>query len=148
MAVKKIITSGSPVLRIPSYRVPKVNDKVRALLRDMADTMYAQDGCGLAACQVGVPLRLVVVDTGKGLIQLVNPEIVVSKGAQIIKEGCLSVPGEQGLVKRPWRVAVKAQNQWGEERYLWAQGRLAQCLCHEIDHLDGVLFTDKLIKPL
>ena len=74
MAVKKIITSGSPVLRIPSYRVPKANDKVRALLRDMADTMYAQDGCGLAACQVGVPLRLVVVDTGKGLIQLVNPE--------------------------------------------------------------------------
>ncbi len=144
MALRQIILYDDPILRKKSRKVEMVNHKIQLLLDDMAETMYhSKIGGGLAACQVGVLKRLVVMDMGTGLIKLVNPEIIASSGKQEVIEGCLSFPNLWGKLIRPQKVTVKALNENGEEIILNGEGDLAKCFCHEIDHLDGVLFIDK-----
>lgn len=147
MALRNIRTLDDEVLRKKCRPVDEVNDKVRELLKDMADTMYnTGNGAGLAAPQVGILKRIVVIDMGDGLINLVNPEIVEQKGSQEVIEGCLSIPGKWGKVIRPTEVKVKALNEKGEEVIITGKKDMAKCLCHEIDHLDGILFTDKVTE--
>ena len=130
-----------------SRPVVTVDDRVRALLGDMAQTMYhTHNGGGLAACQIGVLRRLVVADMGDGLLKSVNPQIIESEGEQLVAEGCLSYPGVWGKMLRPEIVLVEALNGSGEGVAIQASGELAKCLCHEIDHLDGILFKDKVIE--
>lgn len=149
MAIRRILVLGEDdALRKRARRVDKFDKRLRTLLDDMADTMYKADGVGLAAPQVGVLKRAVVIDVGEGLIELVNPEIVASEGAVVGAEGCLSVPGRRGTVERPERVTVRAQNRDGREVQLEATELLAVALCHEIDHLDGVLYVDKMIEDV
>ena len=146
MALRQIVQIGEPVLRKKSKVVTEVNDKIRQLLDDMADTMYDADGVGLAAPQVGILKRMVVIDIGEGLIELINPEIIETEGEYLDTEGCLSVPGESGEVLRPYRVKVKAQNRDGEWFEIEGEELLARAFCHEIDHLDGILYVDKVVK--
>ena len=149
MAIRRIMVLGEDdVLRKHARRVDKFDKRLRTLLDDMADTMYKADGVGLAAPQVGVLRRAVVIDVGDGLIELVNPQIVASEGAVVGAEGCLSVPGRRGTVERPERVTVTAQNRDGRAMQLEAEGLLAVAMCHEIDHLDGVLYVDKMIEDV
>ena len=148
MAIRKILKIGDETLRKHARPVAEVDRRTRQLLDDMAETMYAADGAGLAAPQVGILRRVVVIDVGEGLIELVNPEIVASEGEQHQAEGCLSVPGKQGVVARPAKVTVRALNRRGKPVEIVGEGFLATALCHEIDHLDGVLYVDKLIKEL
>jgi len=148
MAIRKIRKDGDEVLRKKSKKVEVINDKIISLLKDMAETMYESDGVGLAAPQVGILKRVVVIDVNddRGLIELINPEIIFSEGEQNESEGCLSVPGVYGQVKRPARVIVEALNSKGEKITVEGSKLLAVALCHEIDHLDGMLFTDKVIN--
>lgn len=147
MALREIRTFEDEILRKKSKAVAKVDDKIRQLLEDMAETMYhAPNGGGLAACQVGILRRLVVADMGEGLLKLVNPEIMEQEGEQTVIEGCLSYPGIWGKLIRPDRVVVRALNEKGEQITIEAEGDLAKCLCHEIDHLEGIIFTDKVIE--
>lgn len=144
MALREIRTFDDPVLRKKSRSVQKVDDKIRELLKDMADTMYhTPNGGGLAACQVGILKRLVVIDLGDGLLQLVNPEITEAQGEQTVTEGCLSFPNVWARLRRPARVTVKALNEQGQPVIIRGEGLMAKCLCHELDHLDGIVFTDK-----
>jgi peptide deformylase len=133
------------ILRKKARSVDNVNSRIRSLLEDMAETMYHADGAGLAAPQVGILRRLVVLDIGAGLIKLINPVIVEADGEQQEQEGCLSIPGIYGEVKRPEKVTVKAFDENGKPFDLRGTGLLARALCHEIDHLDGILFIDKAI---
>ncbi len=143
MALRKIRLSDDNILRKKSKVVEKVDDKIRLILNDMADTMYnTENGGGLAAPQVGILKRLVVIDMGKGLIKLVNPKIIYKEGEQKVVEGCLSIPDTWGKLKRPSKVIVQALDENGEEVTFTGTGDLAKCFCHEIDHLDGILFTD------
>ena len=146
MALRQIVEIGEPVLRKKSKVVTEVNDKIRQLLDDMADTMYDADGVGLAAPQVGILKRMVVIDIGEGLIELINPEIIETEGEYLDTEGCLSVPGESGEVLRPYRVKVKAQDRNGQWFEIEGEELLARAFCHEIDHLDGILYVDKVVK--
>lgn len=148
MALRKIRKEGDEVLRKKSKEVDVINDRILDLLNDMAETMYENDGVGLAAPQVGVLKRVIVVDTegGKGLCKLINPRIVCEEGEQSKAEGCLSVPGVYGEVKRPQKVVVEALTEKGEKTRVTGEGLLAVALCHEIDHLDGILFKDKVVK--
>lgn len=146
MAIRKVLTSEDPILRKTSRPVERFNDKLWQLLDDMKETMYQAQGVGLAAVQVGFLRRVVVVDVGDGFIELINPEIIESSGEEISEEGCLSLPGESGLVSRPEYVKVKAQNRNGAWRIIEGTGLKARCFCHEIDHLDGILYADKVIK--
>ncbi|HEX2946553.1 MAG TPA: peptide deformylase [Clostridia bacterium] len=148
MAIRNIRKDGDEILRKKCREVDAVTDKIRVLLKDMADTLYKADGVGLAAPQVGVLKRVVVIDAGDGLIELVNPVIVSQSGEQLVPEGCLSIPGVWGEVKRPASVAVEALNGNGEKFRIEGEGLLAQALSHEIDHLDGILFKDKVIRFL
>ena len=152
MAIRPIVRYGDPVLHAAAQPVAVVDDAVRALLRDMVETMYAAPGVGLAAPQVGVPLRVIVIDTSVGaepgqLIQLVNPELLEREGEQRHEEGCLSVPGFGGAPARPARVVVRGLDPDGRERVLSGTELLARAFCHEIDHIDGLLFVDRL-SPL
>jgi len=143
MALRKIRLSNDDILRKKSKVVEKVDDRIRLILNDMADTMYnTENGGGLAAPQVGILKRLVVIDMGQGLIKLVNPRIVYQEGEQKVVEGCLSIPNTWGKLKRPSKVIVQALDENGEEVTFTGTGDLAKCFCHEIDHLDGILFTD------
>lgn len=143
MAIRQIRTFEDEILRKKSREVEVVDERVKQLLNDMADTMYnAENGGGLAAPQVGILKRLVVIDMGQGLIKLVNPKIVKREGEQEVIEGCLSLPSVWGKLKRPEKVTVQALNENGEKIEITATGELAKCFCHEIDHLDGILFTD------
>lgn len=142
MATRKIVTIGDEKLRKHCKPVDKFNLRLRILLKDMAETMYKNDGAGLAAPQVGILKRVCVVDVGEQLYELVNPEIIERDGEQIGPEGCLSLPGRAGVVQRPMKVVVKAQNAKGEPITVEAEGFLARALCHEIDHLNGVLYID------
>lgn len=145
MAIRKIRTFNDEILRKKSRPVEVVDDKIRELLNDMAETMYdTKIGGGLAACQVGILKRLVVIDLGEGLIKLVNPEIIRQSGAQQVIEGCLSFPGVWGKVTRPAHVTVRALNEEGKKVIIRGKGMMAKCLCHEIDHLDGLVFIDKV----
>jgi peptide deformylase len=152
MAIRPIVRYGEAVLHAPAAPVERVDEGVRALLRDMVETMYAAPGIGLAAPQVGVPLRVIVVDLSVGadpaqLIQLVNPELVETEGEQRQEEGCLSVPGYGGSPVRPARVRVRGIDQDGRERIHTGTELLARAFCHEIDHVEGLLFVDRL-SPL
>ncbi len=149
MAKRKIVMLGEDeVLRKHSRRVDKFDKRLRMLLDDMAETMYDADGVGLAAPQVGVLKRCVVIDVGDGVIELVNPEIISMEGSVIGAEGCLSIPGRRCTVERPEKVTVIAQNRNGESIRLEAEGLLAVAVCHEVDHLDGILYIDKMIEDV
>lgn len=144
MAIRNIRTDKDSILRKTSRPVEKFDERLNQLLDDMADTMYAADGVGLAAVQVGVLRRVVIVDVGDGLIELINPEVTEISGEQCSIEGCLSVPNRQGYTVRPMVAKVKAQNREGKWCVYKGEGLKAKCFCHEIDHLDGVIYTDKL----
>lgn len=146
MAIRNIRKYGDELLRKKSRKIEKIDDRILTLLEDMVETMYNAEGVGLAAPQVGILKRAVVIDVGEGLIKLINPEIIETEGNQKDIEGCLSVPGEQGEVERPYKVKVKALNEKGEEIVLEGEDLLARAFCHEIDHLDGILFVDKVIN--
>lgn len=147
MALREIRTFEDDFLRKKSKEVDRVDDHIRELLKDMAETMYhTPNGGGLAACQIGILRRMVVADMGEGLLKLVNPEIIEAEGEQIVTEGCLSYPGIWGKVKRPFRITVKALDENGQQVIIKAAGEMAKCLCHEIDHLEGIIFTDKVIE--
>lgn len=148
MAIRNVVKEGDNVLRKKARPVTEFNERLHILLDDMAETMYATNGVGLAANQVGVLRRIVVIDVGEGLIELINPEIIERKGSQQEVEGCLSCPGEYGITKRPMYVKVKAQDRDGVERIYEGEGLLARCFCHEIDHLEGILYKDVVIRML
>ncbi|MBP7072452.1 MAG: peptide deformylase [Clostridia bacterium] len=145
MAVRTIRKDGDEILRKVSRKVEVIDDRILTLLDDMKDTMKKAEGVGLAAPQVGVLRRVVVIDIGEGLIELINPVIVYESGEQFEMEGCLSIPGIKGKVKRPEKVIVRAQNRKGETFEMTGTELLAIAFCHEIDHLNGILFTDKAI---
>jgi peptide deformylase len=142
MATRNIVTIGDEKLRKHSKPVTKFNLRLKILLKDLAETMYENDGAGLAAPQVGILKRVCVVDADGHLHELVNPEIVSREGEQTGPEGCLSVPGRAGAVTRAMKVVVKAQDANGDPIEVTGEGFLARALCHEIDHLDGVLYVD------
>ena len=149
MATRKILEFGrDDMLRKHSRVVDKFDKRLWTLLDDMAQTMYDADGVGLAAPQVGILKRAVVIDVGDGLIELVNPEILRTEGAVVGAEGCLSIPGRRCTVDRPEKVTVIAQNRDGESIRLEAEGLLAVAICHEVDHLDGILYIDKMIEDV
>lgn len=148
MAVRDILRFGDETLRSPSAEVEKFDAELWALLDDMYETMCAADGVGLAAPQIGVLKRVVVIDTGDehGRIELVNPVILSMRGKQFEPEGCLSYPGKLGVVKRPARVKVRAFNRYGKIVVYRGAELLARAFCHEIDHLNGILYKDKVIE--
>ena len=143
MAVLDIMKAGHPVLKQVAEPVEFVNKKMRTLIEDMAETMYKTDGVGLAAPQIGVSQRIIVLDDGNGLLELINPEITHKEGSQIGLEGCLSVPGYYGDVERFDKITVKAIDKHNKKVTIKAEGFLARILQHEIDHLDGHLFIEK-----
>lgn len=144
MSKKRIFTIGARELRGQSRPITRFDSRLALILRDMADTMYEANGVGLAAPQVGILRRLVVIDVGEGLIELVNPEIIASEGECGMIEGCLSVPGRRGYVIRSEKVTLRAQDKTGRFFELPADGLLARAVQHELDHLDGVLYVDKM----
>lgn len=148
MAILKIVTKEDPILRKTSRPVEEITPRILRLLDDMADTLHKADGAGLAAVQVGVLRRVVLVETEKGeLIELINPEIVSeSEERQRELEGCLSIPDEWGITDRPKTVTVRAQNRKGEWFEATGSDLKARCFCHELDHLDGILYTDNAIE--
>lgn len=147
MAIREIRKKGDEILRKKSKPVNEINDRINELIDDMLDTMYNADGVGLAAPQVGILKRICVIDVGDGPIVLINPEKIEESAEQIqAAEGCLSIPGIYGEVKRPARVVVKALNRKGEPFTVEGTDMLARALCHEMDHLDGILFEDKVIR--
>ncbi len=148
MAIRRILREGDETLRKISRPVTEIDKRVKQLLDDMADTMYAADGAGLAAPQVGVLRRLVVIDVGEGLLQLINPVIVKTEGNAVNAEGCLSIPGRRCTVERPTKVIVHALDRKGQKIEVEGTGFLAMALCHEIDHLDGILYIDKMIEDV
>ncbi|HZJ57753.1 MAG TPA: peptide deformylase [Clostridia bacterium] len=132
------------VLRKKARPVEKIDKRILLLLDDMAETMYNAEGVGLAAPQVGILRRVAVIDIGDGIIELINPEIVERQGEQADMEGCLSIPGLTGIVKRPDKVKIVGLNRDGEKIELEGEALLARALCHEIDHLDGILYIDRI----
>lgn len=149
MALRQIVLFDAEILRKKSKEVEVVDEKIRQILDDMAETMYnAGNGAGLAAPQVGILKKLVVIDMGDGLIKLINPKIIRQEGKQKVIEGCLSFPNIFGRLTRPAKVTVQALNENGEEIILKGTGDLAKCICHEIDHLEGILFTDLVTEYL
>lgn len=146
MAILNIVKYGDATLRRVSRPVTEITPRILTLLDDMKETMRAADGCGLAAVQVGVLRRVVVIEVEEGTVyELINPRIIAFTGEQQEEEGCLSLPGRQGRTRRPFAVTVRALNRHGEEIEVTGKGLLARALCHEIDHLDGKLFIDKLV---
>lgn len=151
MGIRKIVTLGDETLRKHCKPQEKFDKRLATLLKDMADTMYKADGVGLAAPQVGILRRAAVVDVTEdhsGLLELVNPEIIERDGEQTGREGCLSVPGRQGVVTRPMKVKVRFQNRSGEMFEMEAEGFEARAICHELDHLDGRLYIDVMDREL
>lgn len=146
MAQREILTipQWESFLRQKARPVEVFDERLHQLLDDMAETLYKRDGVGLAAPQVGVRRRVVVIDAGDGLMELINPEITYEEGQQIGEEGCLSIPGVQKRVDRPMTVAVKAKDRNGKDVEFSGQGLKARAFCHEIDHLNGVLFIDRI----
>lgn len=143
MAVFKVVEIGDPILKQKAKPIGDISDRVLMLLDNLRDTLYAANGVGLAAPQIGIPKRAIVVDAGTGLYELVNPVILESEGEESSVEGCLSVPGLNGMVKRKARVVVQGINREGQEITVKGEGLLARALQHEIDHLEGVLFLDR-----
>ena len=146
MAIRNIRKEEDPILRKKSREINIIDDKIKVLAKDMLDTMYKAEGVGLAAPQVGILKRIIVVDIGEGPIILLNPEIIFQEGRQEEVEGCLSIPNKAGVVIRPEAVKVKGMNLEGQSVEIEGSGYLARAFSHEIDHLEGVLFTDKVIR--
>jgi peptide deformylase len=147
MAILNVVQKGDEVLKKRCKEVKEINGRILELLDDMKETMYNNgSGVGLAASQVGILKRVVVIDVGDGLLELINPVIVEQEGEQIEVEGCLSIPGVYGTVKRPARVVVEYTNRKGERVRKEGTELLAICFCHELDHLDGILFDEKVIE--
>ncbi len=145
MAILNIVRrkDNEEFLRKRSREVTEITPRILTLLDDMVETMRSANGCGLAAVQVGVLRRVVVIETEEGLFELINPKIIAMSGEQEGQEGCLSLPGEWGTVKRPMHVTVRALNRQGEEFEVTGHELLARAFCHELDHLDGKLYIDK-----
>ena len=148
MAIRNIVKDGDPILKKKCRPVEKFDQKLAVLLDDMAETMHMANGVGLAAPQVGMLRRVVVIDVGEGVIELVNPKIVAYSGKQEGLEGCLSFPGEWGLATRPNYVKVRAQDRNGDEFEIDGEELLARAFCHEIDHLNGGVFKDVVDRML
>ena len=148
MAILNIVKEGDPTLRKVCRPVTEITPRILTLLNDMRETLIEANGAGLAAPQVGILRRIALVDLGEEIVELINPEIVETEGEQEEVEGCLSVPDVWGVTRRPARVKVKALNCEGEEFTVEGEGLNARCLCHEIDHLDGHLFTDNVLHIL
>ena len=151
MATRKIVKVGDDTLRKVCRKQEKFDLRLAVLLKDMADTMYKAEGVGLAGPQVGILRRVAVIDVTEdhsGLLELVNPEIVAYEGSQTGREGCLSVPGRQGVVTRPMKVRVRYQNRKGQWTEKEAEGFEARAVCHELDHLDGKLYIDMMDREL
>lgn len=145
MAIRNIRISTDEVLRKKCKPVKEITPNLLILLDDMADTMYEANGVGLAAPQVGILKRAVVIDVGEGLVELINPVILETSGSQIDDEGCLSVPGKYAPVERPYYAKVEAMDREGNKFIIEGEELMARALCHEIDHLDGILYIDKAL---
>lgn len=143
LALRKIVYEDDPTIRKKSKVVTVFDERLATLLDDMAETMYKNNGAGLAAIQVGVLKRAIVIDAGEGLVEAVNPVIIKQSGKQTDAEGCLSCPGQSGMVTRPMKVTVKAQDRNGKEFEMDAKGLFARAFCHETDHLEGIIFKDR-----
>lgn len=148
MAIRNIVKEGDEVLAKKARVVTEFNDRLHTLLDDMADTMYQSGGVGLAGNQVGTLRRVVVIDIGEGLIELVNPEIIETDGEQESVEGCLSCPGEYGITRRPYYVKVKAQDRFGQWFEIEGEELLAKAFCHEIDHLEGIIYKQVALRMI
>lgn len=148
MAIRKILTLGDEALTKKCRKVETIDQRILNILDDLRDTLYDSGGAGLAAPQVGILRRLVVIDIGDGLIELINPEILSEEGSQTGAEGCLSYPGKWGVVTRPNKVRVRAQNRKGAWVEYTGEGLLARAFCHELDHLDGHMFIEKVSEWL
>lgn len=146
MAIRNIVKEGDEILEKRCRPVEKFDGRLAVVIEDMFETMYNANGVGLAAPQVGLLRRIVVIDDGSGPIELVNPEIIEKSGTQEDVEGCLSVPGVYGVTRRPQKVRVRAKDRKGIEHEYEGEGLLARAFCHEIDHLDGVLFKRHVIR--
>ena len=148
MGLRKILTADEPALHKVCRPVEKFDWRLHKLLDDMKETLADAEGVGLAAPQVGILRRVVIVDTGEEILELVNPELLETSGEQVGAEGCLSVPGKYGLVKRPMVARVRAQDRNGD--FFEAEGEelIARCFCHEIDHLDGIVYTEVMERYL
>lgn len=144
MALRKIVTEEDPILRKTSRQVERFNDRLFQLLDDMKETMYHSGGVGLAAVQVGFLRRVVVLDVGDGFLELINPEIIEASGENTGEEGCLSFPGRSEIITRPNYVKVKAQDRKGHWHEYEGTELKARCFCHEIDHLNGILYPDRM----
>ena len=146
MAIRNIVKYGDEILHKVCRSVLSFDEKLAQNLDDMADTMYKAEGVGLAAPQVGILRRYCIVDVGDGLIELINPVIIEESGVQTESEGCLSLPGDYGVTKRPMKVTVRAQDRNGNTFTVMGEGLKARAFCHEIDHLNGIIFKERLIK--
>ncbi|MBQ2839871.1 MAG: peptide deformylase [Oscillospiraceae bacterium] len=146
MALRNIVKDGDPILRKKCRPVTDFNERLHVLLDDMKDTLIYANGAGLAAPQVGIMRRVAIVSVDEDYFELINPEIIKTEGEETSPEGCLSIPGVCGTVSRPYKVTVKAQDRFGKEFTAKGEGLLARAFCHEIDHLDGILFKDKIIE--
>ena len=148
LSAVNIVKEGDPTLRKVCRPVTEITPRILQLLDDMVETLIDSNGAGLAAPQVGILRRIAVVDMGDEIVELINPEIIAVEGQQQELEGCLSVPDVWGITDRPQKVTVKALNRFGEEFTVTGEDLDARCFCHELDHLDGHLFTDKAIRIL
>ena len=148
MALRKILTDKEPALHKTCRPVTEFDKKLHTLLNDMRETLIESGGVGLAAPQVGILRRAVLVDTGDEILELINPELVETSGEQEGPEGCLSVPGKYGLVKRPYYATVRAQDRNGNWYEAEGEELIARCFCHELDHLDGILYTQMMERFL
>lgn len=149
MALRQIRYNDDEILRKKCKEVMKVDDHIRMILNDMLETLHnTPNGAAIAAPQVGILKRLVVIDMGTGIYKLVNPKIISTSGTQKCVEGCLSFPNRFGKTIRPNKVTIKALNENGEEVEMTGEGDMAKCFCHEIDHLDGIVFIDKVVEWL
>lgn len=148
MALREIRLEEDPILRKKSREITEVTDRIKILLEDMVETMEDANGVGLAAPQVGILRRAIVIDIGEGPIKMINPQILETEGEEIDLEGCLSVPGRSGTVSRPESIKVNYLDIDGKEKTLEAEGLLARVVCHEVDHLDGILYIDRMIEEM
>lgn len=148
MALREIRLEEDPILRKKSKVITEVTDRIKILLEDMVETMNEANGIGLAAPQVGILRRAVVVDIGEGPIKMINPEILEAEGEEVDVEGCLSVPGKSGTVSRPEIIKLSYLDIEGKENIIEAEGLFARAICHEVDHLDGILYIDKMIEEV
>ena len=147
MAIRNLRLDEDPILRKKSRPITEINDRIKTLAKDMLETMYQAEGVGLAAPQVGVLRRIITVDVGEGSYVMINPEILEQEGEVIDSEGCLSFPDVTGYVKRPKRIKVRYTDLEGNIHEIEGEDLMARCVCHEVDHLNGIVFVDKLCEP-